>query len=53
MKVPDVTHLNRLNDVFFNSLLGSADRKVLTLNFINSILDRHDDDAFGYVKNFV
>lgn len=46
MKVPEITHLNRLNDVFFKSLLGSEERKALTLNFINSILDRHDDDAF-------
>lgn len=46
MKIPEITHLNRLNDVFFKSLLGSEERKALTLNFINSILDRDENNAF-------
>lgn len=33
MKIPEITHLNRLNNVFFKSLLGSEERKALTLNF--------------------
>lgn len=46
MKIPEITHLNRLNNVFFKSLLGSEERKALTLNFINSILDRDENNAF-------
>ena len=44
--IPDITHLNRLNDVFFKALLGSEERKTLTLNFINAILNREDSNAF-------
>ena len=32
--------LNRLNDVFFKSLLGDINRKNLTLNFLNDILNK-------------
>lgn len=46
MKIPEITYLNRLNDVFFKSLLGSEERKALTLNFINSILERDENNAF-------
>ena len=46
MEVPEIIHLNRLNDVFFKSLLGSEERKALTLNFINSILERNEHNAF-------
>lgn len=38
--------LNRLNDVFVKSLLGSNDRKNLTLDFINSILMREGKQKF-------
>ena len=34
-----IKDINRLNDVFFKSLLGSKERKNLTLNFLNSILN--------------
>lgn len=44
--IPDITHLNRLNDVFFKALLGSEERKTLTLNFINAILNREGSNAF-------
>ena len=44
--IPDITHLNRLNDVFFKALLGSEERKTLTLNFINAILNREGNNAF-------
>lgn len=39
-------NLNRLNDVFFKSLLGTIDRKNLTLNFINSILGKDEHSYF-------
>ena len=38
--------LNRLNDVFFKYLLGDVKRKTLTLSFINSILNRTEDNVF-------
>ena len=38
--------LNRLNDVFFKYLLGDMKRKTLTLSFINSILNRTEDNLF-------
>ena len=44
--IPDIIHLNRLNDVFFKALLGSEERKTLTLNFINAILNREGSNAF-------
>ena len=47
--IPDITHLNRLNDVFFKALLGSEERKTLTLNFINAILNREGSNAFTSV----
>ena len=31
---------NRLNDLYFKRLLGDKNKKSLTLNFLNSILDR-------------
>lgn len=42
--------LNRLNDVFIKSLLGSNERKNLTLDFINSILMRTDKEKFKYLE---
>ena len=47
--IPDIIHLNRLNDVFFKALLGSEERKTLTLNFINAILNREGSNAFTSV----
>lgn len=47
--IPDIIHLNRLNDVFFKALLGSEERKTLTLNFINAILNREGCNAFTSV----
>lgn len=41
-----VKDLNRLNDIFFKSLLGVKERKNLTLNFINSILHRTEQNRF-------
>lgn len=38
--------LNRLNDVFFKSLLGDVNRKSLTLNFLNDILDKDEKHYF-------
>lgn len=38
--------VNMLNDVFFKSLLCDDRHKELTLNFLNSILNRTGDDAF-------
>lgn len=38
--------VNMLNDVFFKSLLCDARHKELTLNFLNSILNRTGDKAF-------
>lgn len=38
--------LNRLNDVFFKSLLGDINRKSLTLNFLNDILDKDEKYYF-------
>ena len=47
--IPDIIHFNRLNDVFFKALLGSEERKTLTLNFINAILNREGSNAFTAV----
>ena len=41
-----IKDINRLNDVFFKSLLGSKERKNLTLNFLNSILNKDEDSYF-------
>ena len=41
-----VYYINRLNDVYFKYLLGTENRKDLTLNFINSILKRTEDNRF-------
>ena len=49
MEQPDIINLNRLNDVFFKALLGSKERQILTLNFINSILNRKGNDLFTSV----
>lgn len=49
LDIPDIIHLNRLNDVFFKALLGSEERKTLTLNFINAILNREGSNAFTSV----
>ena len=38
--------VNMLNDVFFKSLLCDDRHKELTLNFLNSILNRTGDEAF-------
>ena len=38
--------LNRLNDVFFKSLLGDINRKNLTLNFLNGILNKDEEHYF-------
>ncbi|WP_303997260.1 Rpn family recombination-promoting nuclease/putative transposase [Megamonas hypermegale] len=38
--------INMINDVFFKSLLCDDRHKELTLNFLNSILDRTGDRAF-------
>ena len=38
--------LNRLNDVFFKSLLGDINRKNLTLNFLNDILNKDEEHYF-------
>lgn len=46
MSKKKITQLNRLNDVFFKALLGSEERKALTLNFINAILHREGDQIF-------
>lgn len=41
-----IKDINRLNDVFFKSLLGDEARKNLTLNFLNSILNRDEHNYF-------
>ena len=45
-----IRDINRLNDVYFKFLLGTENRKSLTLNFINSILNRADDDCFVSIE---
>ena len=45
-KTAGENRLNRLNDIFFKSLLGSKDRKDLTLNFINRILRPDGNNCF-------
>ena len=45
-----IQDINRLNDVFFKSLLGDIKHKNLTLNFINSILDRDEQNQFVDLK---
>ena len=42
--------VNMLNDVFFKSLLCDDRHKELTLNFLNSILNRTGDDAFRDIE---
>ena len=37
---------NRLNDLYFKKLLGDKKRKNLTLNFLNSILNRDKNNYF-------
>ena len=37
---------NRLNDLYFKRLLGDKNKKSLTLNFLNSILDRDANNYF-------
>ncbi len=37
---------NRLNDVYVKALLGDENKKNLTLDFINSTLERTGDRAF-------
>ena len=41
-----IKDINRLNDVFFKSLLGDINRKNLTLNFLNDILDKNENNYF-------
>ena len=41
-----IKDINRLNDVYFKFLLGTENRKSITLNFINSILNRTDENCF-------
>lgn len=41
-----IKNFNRLNDVFFKSLLGDDKRKQLTLNFLNSILNKDEHSYF-------
>lgn len=38
--------LNRLNDVFFKYVLSDTKKKLLTLSFINGILDYSEDNCF-------
>lgn len=42
--------LNRLNDVFFKSLMGDNNRKELTLSFLNAVLREDDDNKFTDVE---
>lgn len=41
-----IKNINRLNDVFFKSLLGDIKRKNLTLNFLNNILNKDEQNYF-------
>lgn len=41
-----IQNINRLNDVFFKSLLGDIKRKNLTLNFLNDILNKDEQHYF-------
>ena len=45
-----IKNINRLNDVYFKFLLGTENRKSLTLSFINSILNRVDDNRFVNIE---
>ena len=38
--------INRLNDVFFKSLMGDKNRKEITLSFLNAVLKEDSDDIF-------
>lgn len=42
--------LNRLNDVFFKSLMGDNSRKELTISFLNAVLREGQDDKFTDVE---
>lgn len=41
-----IQNINRLNDVFFKSLLGDIKRKNLTLNFLNDVLNKDEQHYF-------
>lgn len=42
--------LNRLNDVFFKSLMGDNSRKELTISFLNAVLREGQSDKFTDVE---
>ena len=37
---------NRLNDLYFKKLMGDKNRKNLTLSFLNSILNKDEQEYF-------
>ncbi len=41
-----IKDINRLNDVFFKSLLGDEKRKNLTIDFLNAILNKDETNYF-------
>ena len=42
----DFNNFNRLNDLYFKKLLGDDKRKKLTLSFLNSILNKDEQEYF-------
>ena len=42
----DFSNFNRLNDLYFKKLLGDDKRKKLTLSFLNSILNKDEQEYF-------